>query len=58
MHMKKFIVLQKIGSFPATVVREFDDEESALKFAGLMSQSEENKYITYYIASNVVQVPF
>lgn len=56
--MKKFIVLQKIGSFPATVVREFDDEESALKFAGLMSQSEENKYITYYIASNVVQVPF
>ena len=56
--MKKFIVLQKTDLFPATVIREFDDEKSALKFAGLMSQSEENEYITYYVASNVVQVPF
>ena len=48
--MKQYIVLQKIGSFPAKVVRDFDDEHDATVFAGLMCNSEDNKSIKYSVA--------
>jgi hypothetical protein len=48
--MKKFAVLQKIGAFSATVIREFDNEGDAIDFARLMESSEDNKSIKYYVA--------
>lgn len=48
--MKKFAVLQKIGAFSATVVREFDNEGDAIDFARLMESSEDNQSIKYYVA--------
>ena len=48
--MKKFAVLQKIGVFNATVVREFDNEGDAIDFARLMESSEDNQRIKYYVA--------
>lgn len=48
--MKKFAVLQKVGNFNASVVREFDNEGDAIDFARLMESSEDNESIKYYVA--------
>lgn len=48
--MKKFIVLRKIGNFPASEERSFDDFNDAVQFAGLCNKSVENDYTTYHIA--------
>ena len=47
--MKQFAVLKKIGSFGATVVREFDNVESASQFATLLKESEETDYTTFHV---------
>lgn len=51
--MKKFAVLQKIGAFSATVVREFDNREDAEQFRVLLYRSEENERITYATVENL-----
>lgn len=51
--MKKFAVLQKIGNFNATVVREFDNSEDAESFRALLCRSEENERITYATVENL-----
>lgn len=51
--MKKFAVLQKIGVFNATVVREFDNKEDAESFRTLMQRSEENERIEYFTIENL-----
>ena len=48
--MKKFAVLQKIGIFNATVIREFDNVDDAKDYAKLMRKSEDNERIGYFIA--------
>lgn len=48
--MKKFVVLRKIGSFAATVVREFDQQEPAAIFCSLLIASEPNEFTKYYVA--------
>ena len=49
MHMKKYIVLEKGPLFNATVIREFDDEDDAKKYAELMAVSEKGKH-EFYVA--------
>lgn len=51
--MKKFAVLKKIGSFPATVEREFDDIDDALNFEVLMNKTEDNKHISYTTVADI-----
>lgn len=48
--MKKYAVLQKIGSFNATVEREFDELKTAVAFAAILTASEEHARTTYYVA--------
>ena len=48
--MKKFVVLRKIGSFAATVVREFDKPEPAAIFCSLLASSELNEFTKYFTA--------
>lgn len=47
--MKKYVVLQKIGSFSARSVREFDDVQDANTFAQLMRSSETNEFTQYFV---------
>lgn len=48
--MKKYAVLRKIGSFNASVEREFDDFETAVAFAAILTASEEHNHTTYHVA--------
>lgn len=50
--MKKFAVLQKIGIFSATVVREFDKYADAEAFRALMCCSEDSDSIEYFTIEN------
>lgn len=50
--MKKFAVLQKIGSFSASVVREFDKYDDAEAFRALMCCSEDSDRIEYFTVEN------
>lgn len=47
--MEKYIVLEKGPLFNATVVREFDNEDDARKYAKLMTVSEKGKH-EFYVA--------
>lgn len=48
--MKQYAVLRKIGAFNASVVREFDDKESATEFASLLAKSEDKEFTKYFVA--------
>ena len=51
--MKKFAVLQKIGFFAPTVVRDFDDKDDAEAFRALMCKSEDNNSTEYFTIENL-----
>ena len=52
--MKQFVVLQKIGVFSATVVREFDNKGNAQQYCELMQTSEDNERVKYYVAEIIM----
>lgn len=47
--MKKYAVLKKIGCFAATVAREFTTLDDARMFRNLLTSSEDNGQIDYFI---------
>lgn len=47
--MKRFAVLKKIGTFSATVAREFDNIDDARMFKNLLAASESGQW-EYYVA--------
>lgn len=48
--MKKYIVLQKIGSFSPDVKRTFDELDDARAFVALLKKSDSNSCVAYFIA--------
>ena len=52
--MKDYAVLKKIGDYNAEAIREFDTLDKATAFAVLMAESEEKKYIKYFIAQAIL----
>lgn len=48
--MKKFVVIQKIGTCNAHVTREFDNLKDAQAFCKLMRSSEDYDKTKYYVA--------
>lgn len=48
--MKKYIVLKKVGSFPMSEERCFEEFNDAVQFAKLLNKTSEKDYITYHIA--------
>lgn len=46
--MKKYIVIKKIGSFPADEVRQFDNLDDARQFKNLLASSENGNW-NYYV---------
>lgn len=49
-NMKKYIVLQKIGSFSPDVKRTFDELDDARAFVALLKKSDTNSCVAYFIA--------
>lgn len=48
--MKKYIVLQRIGSFNPDVMRTFDELDDARAFVALLKKSTSNCRVAYFIA--------
>lgn len=53
--MKKYQVLKKIGTWDATVEREFDEEDDARLFMALLQKGETNKSVKLYV-SKIISV--
>lgn len=48
--MKKYVVLHKIGDFPAKEERQFDNIDDARMFRNLLETSKTADFHEYYIA--------